>query len=442
MQIFKCKIRLYLNYPEKTRKFNQMKIMSGKYLFPTTVCVCFLLVFSLWIVYEFIENISLQHMSRQKLSFRIADIVLGEVNYEIRKNTQSFKNLDNVFNRLTRSGIVEHIRIDVDGKTLLGINENKKYFVDFGAADYYRLQNTIILRRNIVLENDGQALGAVLVFAFDSTDYFTDIDSRGNLLLLFYFTGCVCISLLFIAWSYTIRNRELLNRVQSAKERREHVDELGLAAAGLAHETKNPLGIIRGLAQNISDDKENSKKTRNMAQDIMEETDVTTARLGDFLSYAKFRNPQPVEINTKEYFARIVSLLKDDFNNADVELVTSIEVASILADQNMLSQILMNLLTNSLRFTQKKGTVTLSVREKLNKTVELKVEDTGTGIPSDIQANIFKPYVTSSATGYGIGLAIVKRIADQSGWNIKLNSTLNKGTIITISNIKRLAFLE
>jgi signal transduction histidine kinase len=413
-----------------------MKIISGKYFFPTTVCAGFLLVFSLWVVYEFIESISLQRTGRQKMSSLMANIVTEAVKCDLRKNNGNLRALDELFNKLFNSGTVEHIRIDINGETGIGINKQKKYIVDFGSDDYYRIQNTIILRRDLVFATDGKSTGAVLIFAFDSTGCFADIDSRGHLLLLFYLMGSVCISLLFLAWSYSIRNRELLNRVQSAKDRREHVDELGLTAAGLAHETKNPLGIIRGLAQNISDNKENSKKTRNMARDIMEETDVTTARLGDFLSYAKIRSPKFVEINTEEYLSRIISLVKDDFDNAGVQLITSIETKLILADQDMLSQILMNLLTNSLRFTKKGGRVTLSIREKLNKTAELKVEDTGAGIPADILPNIFKPYVTSSAAGYGIGLAIVKRITDQSGWTIKVDSALQKGTTITISNIR------
>ena len=414
-----------------------MKIISGKYFFPSTVCAGVLLVFSLWVVYEFLESYSLQQTSRKNLSSQMAKIVIEAVNCDLRKNNGDFQKLEQLFNKLLESSTIEHIRIDAEGKTLLGINNNNKYFVKFESKDYHQIQDTIILQRNIVIAREGKKINGILIFAFDTSGCFADIDSRGNLLSLFYLMGCVCISLLFLSWSYFIRNRELQGRLQTARHNREHVDELGLAAAGLAHETKNPLGVIRGMAQNISDNKENSKKTRNMARDIMEETDVTTARLGDFLSYAKFRSPKPVKIIAKEYIERIVSLVKDDFDNAGVKLQTSIETESISADQDMLSQILMNLLTNSLRYTEKEGKVILSLRKKLNKTVELKVEDTGAGIPPDILPNIFKPYVTSSAAGYGIGLAIVKRITDQSGWNIKVESALKKGTTITISNIKR-----
>ena len=416
-----------------------MKFVSGKYFFPAMVCTGFVLVFSLWVVYEFIKDYSRQVASRQKYSFHMANVVTEAVNCELRKSSGDKKSLKDLFSRFVKTGPVEHIRIEADGQIILEINPGKQYIVDFGPDDFHRIQDTVLTRRSIFLL-PGNKQKAMLIIAFDGEGCFADTSSKGNLLTWFFLVGCFGISLSFLTWTYAIRNRELQYRLTSERNKSEHVDELGLAAAGLAHETKNPLGVIRGLAQNIADNSENSKKTRHMARDIMEETDVTTARLGDFLSYAKFRQPKPEEINTKEYIERMVGLVKDDFDNAGVELEVIVEATKISADQDMLSQILLNLITNSLRFTKKGGKVILSLKEKLNKTAELKVEDNGAGIPDDILPNIFKPYVTSSSKGYGIGLAIVKRIVDQAAWDIKVDSTLKEGTTITISNIKRIIF--
>ena len=411
-----------------------MNFFTGKYFFPALVCVSFFLFLSLWTVYEFIQDYSHQCSARNNYFSRMTDIVTEAVNCELQKNNGDVKELETLFKRYVKTSFVKHIRIESHGRDIISVNGNRKYIVNFGSNDYHQIQDAFMVRRKnfITAKNRDKA---DLIIAFDSGVSLSDINSGGNFLMMFFLAGSIAISFLFLAWSYAIRNRELQLRLASERNKSEHVDELELAAAGLAHETKNPLGIIRGLAQNISGDKANSKKTRKMAQDIMEETDVTTARLGDFLSYAKFRSPNPVNINTKEYIKKITSLLKDDFDNADVKLVISLEPETILADKDMLSQILMNLLTNSLRFTGKDGKITLSIRNKSNKTAELKVEDNGAGIPADILPNILKPYITSSSKGYGIGLAIVKRITEQSGWSIKVNSTLKKGTTVTISNI-------
>ena len=250
-----------------------------------------------------------------------------------------------------------------------------------------------------------------------------------------FLMGCVAIMSIFMTWSYAIRNRELTKRLKQALSKKEQIDELGLAAAGLAHETKNPLGVIRGLAQNIANNTKNPQNTRRKAREIMEETDVTTVRLGDFLSYARFRSPVPEEINSSEYLERICSLVQDDFDNSGVELLSEVSPVTMIADPDMLSQVLMNLLTNSLKFTDKGGTVTLSCQQTGRKYATLKVIDTGRGIPPDVLPDMFKPYVTKGAGGYGIGLAIVKRIVDQAGWQINVKSTPGKGTAIAVSEI-------
>jgi len=419
---------------QHNNNFPSMKFTTGKYFFPAIVCIGSFLVFSLLVLYEFIQGYSHTKSDRYIYASHLAQILRESVNCELRKNKGDFKSLRPLLTQYVKSGTLKHIRIEVNGKTLIGINKKKDYLVDFGSDDFYNIHNILFFRTHIFIgeEKDKKA---ILIFAFNSKTYSDSTDFSTDLLVMFFFSGCISIAFLFLSWSYVIRNKELFNRLISERNKSEHVDELGLAAAGLAHETKNPLGVIRGLAQNIANNSENPKKTRSMARDIMEETDVTTTRLGDFLSYAKIRQPSLVSIKTHEYIERLVGLVKDEFTNAGVKLDVNIEVPHIDADQDMLSQIIMNLLTNSLRFTEKGGKVTLSLCKKHNKTVELRVEDNGTGIAENILPNILKPYVTSSSKGYGIGLAIVKRIADQSGWHIKVNSILEKGTSVIISNI-------
>jgi len=225
--------------------------------------------------------------------------------------------------------------------------------------------------------------------------------------------GAALTALLFISWSYAARNQELKERLHSAMSRKTEMDEIGLAAAGLAHETKNPLGVIRGLAQNISADSDNPDDARGKAREIMEETDDTTARLGDFLSYAKIRSPNPERLNAKAHIERIAGLMRDDFSDVGVSLETDVEPLAIEADPDMLSQILVNLLTNCLKFTEKGDKVAIKLTSDKKGRATLSVSDTGAGIPPDILPKVFKPYVTRSAGGCGIGLAIVKRIADR-----------------------------
>ena len=285
------------------------------------------------------------------------------------------------------------------------------------------------MRKN---ERQKQALSS---FHNKADDALSVLARKTYLVVDLFVLGSFLVFCFYLAWTYALRNRELSTRLESALSRKEEIDELGLAAAGLAHETKNPLGVIRGLAQNIANNTENSEETRQRAREIMEETDVTTARLGDFLSYARFRSPAPEEINSVKFLERLSSLISDDFMNAGVKLETEIDPLVLYADSDMLSQVLMNLLTNSLKFSEPGGKLILTCKRKRGNTAELKIIDTGRGIDPKLLPDVFKPYVTKGAGGFGVGLAIVKRIVDQAGWRISIKSKIDKGTTVVISGI-------
>ncbi len=106
----------------------------------------------------------------------------------------------------------------------------------------------------------------------------------------------------------------------------------------------------------------------------------------------------------------------------------------ILADQEMLRQILVNLLLNSLHASSADGKVTVRMNRK-GKRAGLTVEDQGSGVPPELLPNIFQPYVSGNSEGHGLGLAIVKRFAEEHGWTIGVDSRPNRGTAITISGI-------
>ncbi|OGV58012.1 MAG: hypothetical protein A2X49_01485 [Lentisphaerae bacterium GWF2_52_8] len=260
--------------------------------------------------------------------------------------------------------------------------------------------------------------------------------SLTRLLTGLLFLGFVCAAAVMLAWSYFRQTQYLRQELGLIQKRREQIEELGLAAAGLAHETKNPLGLIRGCAQQIADGNIPPEECRRMAQEIMEEADVTSARLGDFLNYARIREPELRPVDAKAQLGRTIDLLKDDFSDAGVTLGSSIPGLTILADPEMLSQILLNLLLNSLKSTPRGGRVSVALTPMERDFSLLSIADTGSGIPPEILPNIFKPYVSKRAGGCGLGLAIVKRLTEQSGWEISIDSKADIGTSIQISGIR------
>ncbi len=266
------------------------------------------------------------------------------------------------------------------------------------------------------------------------------IEQQGDTALLFILIFSLSFGF-FIAiitgWYYSVRYKTISGYLETMKSREEEFREFSLIATGLTHETKNPLGIIRGLAQQIFNTENIPKIIRSRAEQIMEQADVTTARLGDFLSYAKVREPKLSPVKIRTLIFHIKELITSDIETANVKFEIICEDTEILADEEMLSQLLMNLILNSLKFVSKGDFIKIILKRNLKKdNASLIIEDSGKGIPEDILPNIFKPYVSKSTSGYGIGLAIVKRIAEKSGWNIKIESKENKGTRVIISNIK------
>ncbi len=247
-------------------------------------------------------------------------------------------------------------------------------------------------------------------------------------------TALLFIAASLIAWIMVIRSRSLAGQLEAERARRAHLEELGLAAAGLAHETKNPLGIILGLAQQISANPEEPEQSRVMLGHLIDQVDKAQARLGNFMTFARQRKVNAVSLDAQEVCAKMAEILRPDFDAVGVKLETNCPPFRILADEEMLRQLLVNLLLNSLRASSEGGRVTVRMNRK-GKRVGLTVEDQGSGIPPELLPNIFQPYVSGNSEGHGLGLAIVKRFVEEHGWTIGVDSRPERGTAITISGI-------
>ena len=237
-----------------------------------------------------------------------------------------------------------------------------------------------------------------------------------------------------MAWIMVIRSRLLAGQLDAERARRAHLEELGLAAAGLAHETKNPLGIILGLAQQISTNPEEPEQSRLMLEHIVDEVDKAQARLGNFMTFARQRKVNAVFLDVQKVAARVAEILQPDFGAVGVTLEMDCPPLEILADEEMLRQLFVNLLLNSLHASSPGGKVAVRMARK-GKTAVLTVEDQGSGVSPELLPNIFQPYVSGNAQGHGLGLAIVKRFVEEHGWTIAVDSQPDRGTAITISGM-------
>ncbi len=236
------------------------------------------------------------------------------------------------------------------------------------------------------------------------------------------------------AWVMAIRSRILAEQLKTERTRSAHLEDLGLAAAGLAHETKNPLGIISGIAQQIARTPEVPERSRMLIETIIDEVDKSASRLGHFMTFARQREVRPVSLNIQEVVAKIAEVLQAEFDACGVSLQVSCPAAIILADEEMLRQVLVNLLLNSLQASPEGSAIRVEMQCH-GARASLAITDRGRGIPPELLHNIFKPYVTGNPDGHGLGLAIVKRFVEDHGWTITAGSQPGQGTTMCISGI-------
>ena len=117
------------------------------------------------------------------------------------------------------------------------------------------------------------------------------------------------------------KSADLQFRLLRASEMNSHLREMNLAAAGLAHETRNPLNLIRGFAQMISLEAREAPKLRDHAAAIIEETDRVTVQLNDFINYSKPREVQPGPVRVAALVADVARTLLPDLEEKGLTLV-------------------------------------------------------------------------------------------------------------------------
>ncbi|MCX7886337.1 MAG: ATP-binding protein [Verrucomicrobiae bacterium] len=239
-----------------------------------------------------------------------------------------------------------------------------------------------------------------------------------------------------LAWRTFNKTAELQLRLVRASELNAHLREMNLAAAGLAHETRNPLNIIRGLAQMIAREPEVRPDIQQQAAAIVNEADKVAAQLNEFINYSRPRELRPTTIALSTAIAEVVRALNYDIEEKKVRLDLRVEPLAIEADEQLLRQALFNLLMNAIQAVDSDGNITI-VTGRLNAHEGfLEIRDNGPGVPPELRKEIFKPYFTTHQRGTGLGLAVVQQITLAHGWEIECLPNEPKGAIFRITHLK------
>ncbi|MFZ0306548.1 MAG: ATP-binding protein [Candidatus Sulfotelmatobacter sp.] len=227
-------------------------------------------------------------------------------------------------------------------------------------------------------------------------------------------------------------NRKL-EQAQAEARRSERLAALGQMSAGLAHEIRNPLAVIKGSAEMLHQKLgESNPLASELAGYISSETNRLSALVTRFLDFAR---PLHAELVVQEITPVLdralhsVSLSltrKDDDKPVRVERQYEANLPQVPLDEGLSEQAFVNLIQNAYD-AMGSGGGTLRVRvTRANRAnrhgVEVRIEDTGPGIPAELREQIFNPFVTTKKTGVGLGLSIVSRIIDGHHGTIRVES--------------------
>ncbi len=233
-------------------------------------------------------------------------------------------------------------------------------------------------------------------------------------------------------------SRGLIHRDMVLKDRQimqsEKLASLGQLAAGIAHEIRNPLGIISGSAETLL--KQDVPETRQeMVRYIMEESERINSMINNFLNFARPQEPKLQRCDLGNLLSRILQLITPQAKSRNVEIVREIpdEPLMVRIDPEQIQQALMNISLNALEAMPQGGVCSVVLLRNGKDRAVIKLSDTGPGISEEFLPKIFDPFLTTKDKGTGLGLSIAHKIVENHDGTISVSTRPEKGTTFVIN---------
>ena len=218
---------------------------------------------------------------------------------------------------------------------------------------------------------------------------------------------------------------------------------MGQLATGISHELNQPLTGIKGFAQAVLRDLDKTSSLRGDMEKIVEQANRMDSIIRNVRFFARKSEFKMEELDVNRPIKDSLMLLQEQLKVHSIDLITQLDesLPMIMGDQNQLQQAFINIVTNARDAIEALGERQggqLKVSSRLSKDsrfIQAVFEDTGCGIASEDQKNIFNPFFTTKSPngGMGLGLSIVYRIIENHGGRIEVASSAGKGTKITVS---------
>lgn len=237
----------------------------------------------------------------------------------------------------------------------------------------------------------------------------------------------------FVGTLLMMQDLSQVKKLEKELRRSERLAALGKMAAGVAHELRNPLSSIKGLALVLQSRFSGENQDRETADILVREVERLNRSISELLDYARPQKLQKEKVDLQQLLHKGVSLICIDAEAAGVKMVTDFPevLPMVFADEDKLNQVFLNLFLNAIQAMEAGGTLSVATTKTEN-SVKVTVTDTGCGIAPENIGRVFDPYFTTKPDGTGLGMAMSAKIVEEHGGRISLESSETQGTSVIV----------
>jgi two-component system sensor histidine kinase HydH len=271
-----------------------------------------------------------------------------------------------------------------------------------------------------------------------------DLAEIANFRLIILITLVVIMGLLFLVLRQIVkkagiileRRQEEQRRLEAQLHQSERLAALGEMTAGVAHEVRNPLGIISSTAEILRERLARYEPNNRLAQIIVEESNRLNEKVTEFLDFARPRIPNLRPCDLEVTLNRGLELLAPEIDRLGIKVTREYQLNGrvLMVDQDLLYQAFLNILLNAIQAMPQGGQLTVSANPGPHgQGAEIRFQDDGEGIEPEALNKILNPFFTTKEKGSGLGLPIVKTIIEAHQGILDISSTVGAGTTVAIT---------
>ncbi len=211
----------------------------------------------------------------------------------------------------------------------------------------------------------------------------------------------------------------------------EHLSTIGELARTVAHEIRNPLNFISLSVDHLLD-RSDDKQVKQLLQNIKEEIKRLDSLVGNFLTYGRPLKIQPVTVRVLDLIDETIRLIEAKAEKGGISIKRLYEIdpsVTLKLDPELIKTCLINVFQNAFQSMPEGGILTIEVIREQG-FVRIMVSDTGEGIDASVLEKVFEPFFTTRQRGVGLGLALTRRVIEEHGGSVEIESQKGMGTRI------------